>query len=95
MNFQKEKDFIMDTFNFQRVEQVMHYLNWGWARTQGMPPEEYDLRQEARRLLDGAYESSVKYNDYFSISTGGFKAICDVENDHLELLFILESGGNV
>lgn len=95
MDYQKELDYIMDTFDFKRVEEVMHHLKWNWVSTDNMPPEEYDLRQQARQLLGQAHEMSVQYNDYFAISTGGFKAVCDVEHDQLSLLFILESAGDM
>jgi len=56
---------IMDSFNFRQVESVMQHLNWTWKDSK-TPPDEYEIRREARSLMNVAIQSGE------SVSTGGF-----------------------
>ena len=69
---QEEIDNIMDTFDFGRVKQIMDDSDWKWGDGNGgmCVPCETELRQSARRLLNGLRESSIT-------ATGGFTAILD------------------
>lgn len=58
-------DEIMDSFDFRQVESVMKHLNWTWKDSR-TPPDEYDLRKEARSLMRMAIQQGE------SVSTGGF-----------------------
>ena len=61
---QEAIDYIMDTFDFDKVHNVMDFLNWQW-RDEGVP-DKFSIKREARRLLRDAIENKT------SISTGGF-----------------------
>ena len=90
-------DDIMDEFNFAKVQNVMDYLDWKWVGeyvTMDM------LREEARRLLQGAIFARLhEYKDeHWELGihhcTGGFEAtaFCNESKTKitgLELKFIL------
>ena len=75
-------DLIMDClneFDFDRVSDVMTFLNWTWGEE---IPTVQELRAKARQYLkmviQGALESEGK--EYVS-STGGFRYECKVYED--------------
>jgi hypothetical protein len=58
-------DEIMDSFDFRKVESVMQHLNWKW-KDSNTPPDEYEIRQNARSLM------RMAINQGESVSTRGF-----------------------
>ena len=60
---QEAIDYIMDSFDFNRVHKVMEFLEWQWA-DEGVP-DEFSIKREARRCLRYAIENKS------DISTGG------------------------
>ncbi len=86
-------DEIMDSFDFRQVESVMQHLNWTWKDSE-TPPDEYEIRKEARRLMNIAIQSGE------SVSTGGFIARlhCGEENGkkwaRIDLAFAVEDSFN-
>lgn len=88
---EKQKDSIMDWFDFSRVAKIMEQLHWTWHEINGVP-EEPEIRQEARKLLNYTIENEE------GVSTGGFKTSYIEGKDsygepwvRLGLEFILES----
>ena len=78
---QELEDEIMDTFEFSKVVSCMRHFNWTWytSDSEGSVPEEYEVRQEARRLIRTAAKEQI------SIGSGGLhvdyrSGFCDVEN---------------
>lgn len=72
--FQSLIDQIMDNFDFHKVRKVMKFLNWRWALTESGVPEVYELKEEARRLLNECLYSMIQHGeDNWNISTGGFR----------------------
>ena len=66
---QEQIDEIMDTFDFDRVHEVMKAVNWKWhTDSECEVPDQYKLRQEARRLLKVLFKNRMA-------ATGGFCAI--------------------
>jgi hypothetical protein len=82
-------DEIMDSFDFRQVASVMEHLNWTWKDSK-IPPDEYEIRREARSLMRMAIQSGE------SVSTGGFIARlhCGEENGdkwaRIDLAFAIE-----
>ena len=82
-------DEIMDSFDFHRVASVMEHLNWIWNGSK-TPPDEYEIRKEARSIMRVAIKSGE------SVSTGGFIArlISGEENGEkwarIDLVFAIE-----
>lgn len=82
-------DEIMDSFDFRQVESVMKHLNWTWKDSK-TPPDEYQIRKEARNIMRAAIQSGD------SVSTGGFIAgvHCGEENGEkwatIDLVFAIE-----
>lgn len=71
--FQSLIDEVMDNFDFHKVHKVMKCLNWSWAFSNGVP-EIYELKEEARRLLNECLYDVIQHaEDTWSIATGGFK----------------------
>jgi len=81
---QEKVDYIMDTFDFERCLKVMKFLEWKYYGVEEMTT--FELRQLARRLMTDC----IKKGEYL-ISTGGFEAIYDKEDEEINLSFILES----
>lgn len=67
---------IMGSFDFEKVHEVMKFLNWKWASlsNEGIPTVD-QLRDEARKLLKEAWDKKS------TISTGGFTARYHSEED--------------
>ena len=66
-----EIDYILDTFNFDRVHVAMLALDWKWSKQNIQPsavPTIERLKLTARHLL------SVAYKEEISIASGGFLA---------------------
>lgn len=66
-----EIDYILDTFNFERVHVTMTALDWKWSNQNIQPsavPTIERLKLTARHLL------SVAYKEETSIASGGFLA---------------------
>lgn len=59
-------DEIMDSFDFRKVASVMKHLNWTWEDSK-IPPDEYEIRKNARQLMKEAIESNC------GMSTGGWQ----------------------
>ena len=60
---------IMEDFDFQKVHDVMTYLDWKWAMSKHGVPTIDELKNEANRLL---IDACVEKN---CVSTGGFRAV--------------------
>jgi hypothetical protein len=65
MKYQKQIDEIMDFFDFHKVQKMMEAVEWTW-HDEGVP-DEPDLRQTARKLLQQLVEQNLS-----EIGTGGF-----------------------
>ena len=74
-------DAIINNFDFERVNNVMNFLNWTWYFNTTCPTID-ELKQEAKRILNEICDSE---DDTIAIFTGGFKA--SIYDDHLELEF--------
>jgi len=64
---QEQMDEIMDSFEFDKVASVMQHLNWEW-KDAGVP-DEYEIRQSARRTMKSAIECNG------TAGSGGFTAV--------------------
>ena len=62
-----EIDYILDTFNFDRVHVAMTVLDWRWRDPLAVPTIAR-LKQRAKILLEGAYKEQI------TIATGGLQA---------------------
>lgn len=59
---------IMDSFDFDKVHEIMSALKWNWATTEkGGIPDKYELRRKARQLMKQAINGEGS-------GTGGFRA---------------------
>ena len=90
----KEKliDSILENFDFDKVRNVMNFLNWTWADNE--VPSTYKLINSAKRRLEEAYEISMRENRNCSISSGGLKSSALWDEGQvfcLELDFVLTS----
>ena len=78
-------EYVLDYFDFDKVHNVMYYLNWTWHDIEGVPMVG-DLRKLARRLLN-----EVKVGGF--ISTGGFE-VRHPEEGLYSLSFVLTDMDN-
>ena len=80
---------IMASFDFDKVHDIMNYLDWKWAMTKYGVPTVEELKNEAHRILvDACYEKT-------NISTGGFRAVYEStgpadDDPYVGLEFIVE-----
>ena len=63
-----EIDYILETFNFERVHVAMLTLDWKWRDPLAVPTIAR-LKQRAKFLLDSAYKEQI------TIATGGLQAV--------------------
>ena len=63
-----EIDYILETFNFDRVHVAMTALDWKWRDPLAVPTIAR-LKQRAKYLLDIAYKEQI------TIETGGLRAV--------------------
>jgi len=87
INKEQHINYILDNFDFVRVNRVMTSLEWKWFDAKFGIPTIDELKSQAVRMLNDICDSDANNGD--SISTGGFKVI--MRNDYLELEFILEN----
>jgi hypothetical protein len=71
MTFQEQIDNIMDTFDFNRVHQMMEAVGWGWGDP-AVVPDTYAIKQDARKHLRSVAGS--KREGWFA-GCGGFTAL--------------------
>jgi len=73
-------------FDFYKVHQVMHILDWAWGNAhENQSPTLTQLQDEARRLLESVIASPRLY----SKSCGGF-CVARGGDGHITLSFVLE-----
>lgn len=83
---------ILNNFDFEKVQKVMHALGWQWYWSNG-PVQIHEMKTLASQLLWDTI-SSVQSNrqETYSVSTGGFKATAhNINGLEFELEFVLAS----
>lgn len=88
----KKINEVVDFFNFEKVHNVMEFLNWQW-QGEGVP-EIYELKEAARNLIIETINKTLETLEDCSIATGGFEASSYLdENNEIQckLAFILEN----
>ena len=85
---------VIANFDWNRVSQVMNYLNWVW-RAEGVPDID-KMQSNALFLMDLAYENATKSKPVNGVregfaATGGFEAYAYIEDDRVDfrLAFVL------
>lgn len=81
----KQKKYIMEQFNFYKVQRAMNLLKWGYFDSE-TPPSIERLRRSASARLNEVIESP---NPKASTSSGGFQAT-KLDGNYLVLEFVLE-----
>jgi hypothetical protein len=83
-NVREELDNILASTDFNKIQEVMAYLNWTWGGSE-KPPTITELKQTARELLMtvGAINHDVTY-----MATGGFTA--EYADEVLSLAFSVQ-----
>ena len=93
---------ILDQFDFEKVNEVMKSIHWGWIMPDGSYhiPSIPELRKHARNLLEESVSCLIrsKESDY-CIESGGFRAEADKYEDdpkiHMKLSFVVTSWENI
>ena len=95
----KHYDTIMDCldeFNFERVHNVMKYLNWTWSDIKGVP-EITDLRKSCRKYLQAVVRGALENSGFYITATGGFRYEAKLYEDGflwLRMSFSIEDWDN-
>ena len=96
----KDIDNVMDWFNFERVHNVMTFLEWKWynSYTDTGVPSIPELRQYAREQIWSTVNSMHRTNETeYTIQSGGFQTrswLIDGEI-FISLQFVLEGWDNL
>ena len=95
---QETIDDIMDNFDYEKVHEVMDFLEWKWALDDGCcVPSINDLRRRSRQLMKEVV-SNLERNEEYNVSTGGFTVrgwrAPDDGKIFLELSFVLTNWDN-
>ena len=87
----KKINEVIDFFDFEKVHNVMEFLNWQW---QGLGvPKVYELKETATNLIIESINKTLETLQDYSIGTGGFEASSYLdENNEIQcnLAFVLE-----
>ena len=79
---------IMKHFDFKKVHKVMKLLDWKWNIDDNLEvPSTKQIKENAKRLLEHAYENYRNNPKYTSLSTGGFEVRFDC--GEIQLRFVL------
>lgn len=84
---------ILENFDFEKVHNVMTFLNWKWATSKHGVPKYYELIKSAEKMLNDAYKVAIDNDSDFIVSSGGFSAYAEwISDEYIELSleFILE-----
>jgi len=88
---------IIDNFEWDKIHEVMKFLNWTWAGYNGVPSIE-EMKKDAIMYLKEAYNTclSRKYKNGYSVGSGGLIAESFYDDKlnkitYLELRFVLDS----
>lgn len=87
----KKINEVIDFFDFEKVHNVMEFLNWQW-QGKGVP-EIYELKETARNLIIESINKTLETLEDYSIGTGGFEvySYLDETNEiQCKLAFVLE-----
>lgn len=94
MAHENEKRLVecLNEFDFKRVNKVMKFLKWKWAKK--IPchvPSISELKEEASRQLFECLEYSETHKEGWIVSSGGFEACSYYENGNIDfsLKFVL------
>lgn len=93
----KQIEYVLNGFDFIKVNKVMEYLDWQWYGA-GVPSV-YELTKQSEYLLLRVYWLCFKSEDKSipqCCASGGFKATCFYEDNKFwfELEFIINSSDN-
>jgi hypothetical protein len=81
-----EIDYIIDTFNFERVHIAMTAVDWKWAKRNLVPtevPSVARLKQTARQMLE------IAFNEKTTAVTGGLHAVYHPAIENLDPILSL------
>ena len=84
-------DRAIDFMDWTRIQKVMEFLDWKWARSNGVP-ELYELRESARDLCAHAYWSAQREGGEGHTGTGGIYVAYYEADQWFTVSFVLERG---
>lgn len=94
MNKQKAISEIIENFNWEKVRKTMTALDWTWVGSEDNVPSIGKLITTATRLLEQAYDGALRKQETYLSGTGGFEAVCYVDEDdnicRLTLRFVVD-----
>lgn len=86
----------MDAFEAGKVAKVMDTLDWKWYNLES-PPDEYEIRQKARQLLEDCVERAYRRpNEDNYLGSGGIETYAhyydDIDAIELHVKFVITTG---
>jgi hypothetical protein len=88
---EKQIEYILDEFNFEKIQSVMKHLNWSYFYT-NCPPSLDVLREAAKNHLESAYDYAQKHKskEVVYCGSGGFRAEYYPDVNCFRLSFVIE-----
>lgn len=83
----KEFKIVLEKFNFDKVRNVMDYLDWHWGGNE-LPPSRVEMRDMVTHLFEDALRFSRDDNG-ITCGSGGFQ-IQIFRSGNVEIRFIVE-----
>lgn len=89
----KKINEVINSFDFEKVHNVMEFLNWRWQGAGIGVPKVIDLKETATNLIIESINKTLETSKDYSIATGGLEASSYLdENNEIQckLTFVLE-----
>ncbi len=86
----RQREDIMESFDFDKVQRTMAFLGWSWghSKTESRIPSVEEIKKAALVLLNDVINYYHRHFHDVSKASGGF--IAEVFNNELRLSFVLE-----
>jgi hypothetical protein len=89
----EEFEGIIKEFDFNKVHEVMRFLNWHWASGGLHIPEIEEMKSFCFDLFDDALREYLEFKKAVTVSCGGFD-ITILDDETIYLAFVVASGSN-
>lgn len=82
----------LNNMNFEKIEQVMNFLDWGWGKDLSVPSID-EMKDTCDELFMVVLQDHVKEGKRSSASTGGFKV--EVWENSVSIEFVLDEASDL
>lgn len=89
--FEQNLNYAISTFDWEKVNDVMKYLDWDWYSLEGTHvPTIDEMIQHVRNLFYSCFQELCHSGqDTLSFASGGFDVTLTKEGHRIEILFVI------